>query len=154
MHALGTSRGPSGGHGARRDKRDEMEGPPPLSSAALVTLVGLLRQSHPLHKGHLQKLFLNLCSRSEIRSTILQLLLRMLTESSKGAADPQDLQPAFPGNALNSNVQIEVRDAKIQNLAPIHAFYVCADIKNNYKNKKTLMVLVLFPFYVALLSGA
>lgn len=109
MHAHGANRGPSGGHGARRDKRDEMEGPPPLSNAALVTLVGLLRQSHPLHKGHLQKLFLNLCSRSEIRLTILQLLLSMLTESSRVAADSQDLHPTLPGPILNSNVDNEVR---------------------------------------------
>lgn len=108
MNPRGGYRSPSTGYGSRKEKRDEMEGPPSLDEPALVTLVELLRLSQPIHKGHLQKLFLNLCSRSETRCIILQLLLQKLTESSRIVAEFEDVSPNSSRMFLSVDMDEEV----------------------------------------------
>lgn len=65
-------------------KMKEVEGKPLVDIDGLKAMLQLLRMAQPLGKGLLQRLLLNLCAHSVIRSNLVRLLLDMLRPEAEG----------------------------------------------------------------------
>ncbi|XP_057529454.1 E3 ubiquitin-protein ligase UPL1 [Amaranthus tricolor] len=92
-------------------KVKEVEGEPLLDEYALKALIRLLRLAKPLGKGLLQRLLLNLCAHSHIRTTLIHLLLEMIKPEAEGTAgslsidNPQRLY-GCPSNVVYGQSQL------------------------------------------------
>jgi hypothetical protein len=67
-----------------------------------VALISVLRTSQPLTKNQLQKLFLNLCSHSQTRRSILQMLLSLIRAQAAEQEQQQQQQQAAAGAGSSS----------------------------------------------------
>lgn len=84
---------------------------------ALVTLVSLLRVSSQQAKGHLQKLFINLCEDRATMESTLQILLSLLraplSADEAQLSRPRPDQPAAPAS-LSAALQVLASHFSVQ----------------------------------------
>ncbi|XP_031386394.1 E3 ubiquitin-protein ligase UPL2-like isoform X2 [Punica granatum] len=85
--ASGSSLDRAGGSIASRRpfgmKLVEADGAPLVDTEALKSMIHLFRVVQPLYKGQLQRLLLNLCSHSETRTALVNILMNMLTPDTR-----------------------------------------------------------------------